>query len=206
MDSELRDRLRNSYNAQAQKRDGDTIQAWQLEERANFMDWLRKENKHALLEIGPGTGKDSLFFQDQGLETVCIDLSPEMVNLCRRKGLTAYVMDMTDIRFPDHSFDAVYALNSLLHVPKTEMPAVLQRISAILSPSGLFYLGMYGAYDFEGIREEDKYIPKRFFSFYSTECLKQVVSQVFDIAYFKLVLLERADKLHFQSLILRQRA
>ncbi|TMD70000.1 MAG: class I SAM-dependent methyltransferase [Chloroflexi bacterium] len=44
-----------------------------------------------MLEIGAGTGNDSLFFRDNGLHVVCTDLSPAMVDLCTEKGLEAYV-------------------------------------------------------------------------------------------------------------------
>lgn len=205
MNNELRDSLRESYNRQAQQRDTSVTQAWKIEERSDFLSLLRQEHKHTLLEIGAGPGRDSRFFQDQGLETVCIDLSPEMVNLCQQKGLTAYVMDMADMLFPADSFDAVYALNSLLHLTKAELPGVLRRINVILKPAGLFYLGVYGGYDHEGVSERDFYTPKRFFSFYSDEHLRLVITEVFDILSFKRIALAGEQKLHFQSLILRKR-
>jgi SAM-dependent methyltransferase len=200
----MRDNLRKSYDGFALKRDAETIQDWKIQERANFLSWLQKEHKHTLLEIGPGPGKDSRFFKDQGLDTVCIDLSPEMVKLCQQKGLTAQVMDMMDMRFPDNSFDSVYALNSLLHLPKYEMPAVLRKISQILNPAGLFFLGIYGGFNFEGVRDKDNYIPKRFFSFFTDEELQKEVSRIFEIVYFKTILIAENEKLHFQSLIIRK--
>jgi SAM-dependent methyltransferase len=74
------------------------------------------------LEIGAGTGNDGLYFQNNGLDVTCTDLSPDMVNLCREKGLKAYVMDFLSLDFPPGSFDAIYALNCLLHVPTRELP------------------------------------------------------------------------------------
>jgi SAM-dependent methyltransferase len=132
----------------------------------------------------------------------CIDLSPEMVRLCRQKGLNAQVMDVIDLDFSDHSFDAVYALNSLLHVPKNELPTVLQNIRRVLHPNGLFFMGVYGGHDFEGSLENDSYEPKRFFSFHSDEKLKQVVTETFTLLSFKQIN-SRDGELHFQSLILR---
>ncbi len=61
-----------------------------------------------------------------------------MVALCVQKGLNALVMDSSDLRFPEASFDAVYAMNSLLHLPKAELPAVLRRIDGLLKPGGVF--------------------------------------------------------------------
>ncbi len=201
----MRDNLRRSYDAGAIKREAETTEGWKIEERSNFLSWLKREGKHTLLEIGPGTGKDCRFFKDQGFETVCIDLSPEIIRFCQQKGLTAYVMDMADMTFSDQSFDAVYSLNSLLHLPKVEMPGVLHKINQILKPTGLFFLGVYGGFDFEGTREKDDYIPKRFFSFYTDEDLQKVVSEIFEIVYFKIISITHSEKLHFQSCILRKK-
>lgn len=206
MNAKLTTSLRESYNRKAQERDARLIQTWKLEERNTFLSLLRQEQKHTLLEIGAGAGKDGQFFQDQGFDVVCTDLSPEMVKLCRQKGLRAYVMDFSDLRFPAASFEAIYALNCLLHLPKAELPAVLEGLNSLLKPDGLFYLGVYGGYDSEGIWQADRYEPKRFFSFYTDEHLQQVVAKVFDLHSFKRIALDdEASELHFQSLILRKR-
>lgn len=205
MNQKLRNNLRQSYDRKAQERDARTIQAWKLAERQAFLSLLRQEQKQTLLEIGAGTGIDGKFFQEQGLEVTCTDLSPEMIRLCRQKGLTAYVMDFGDLRFPPASFEAIYALNCLLHVAKDELPAILRAIEMLLKPGGLFYMGVYGGYDFEGIWPDDSYEPKRFFSFHSDEALQAVVRQVFSLQSFKRIAYNGKDaKLHFQSLVLRK--
>jgi SAM-dependent methyltransferase len=127
-----------------------------------------------------------------------------MVELCRQKGLTAYVMDMTQIQFPDGSFDAVYALNSLLHLTKAEFPVVLRRIDTLLKPEGVVFLGIYGGYEHEGIWDQDSYTPQRFFSFFSDEHLKQEVAQVFDILSFNPIVLDPENPIHFQALTLKK--
>jgi SAM-dependent methyltransferase len=199
----IRANLILSYNRQAEQRNQSDIEIWKATERAEFLALLKTEQKQSLLEIGAGHGRDSQFFQENGLQVTCVDLSPEMVRICRQKGLNARLMDMIDLDFPDHSFDAVYSLNSLLHLPKTELPTVLQNIRRVLNPNGLFFLGMYGGYDFEGIWEKDSYEPKRFFSFHSDEKLKQVVTETFILLSFKQINSRDGD-LHFQSLILRK--
>ena len=199
----IRAKLILSYDRQAEQRNQSDIEDWKAIERAEFLELLKSEQKQSLLEIGAGHGRDSQFFQENGLQVTCIDLSPEMVRLCRQKGLDARLMDMIDLDFPDHSFDAVYSLNSLLHLPKNELPTVLQNIRRVLNSNGLFFLGIYGGYDFEGVWEKDSYEPKRFFSFHSDEKLKQVVTETFTLLSFKQIK-SRDGELHFQSLILRK--
>jgi SAM-dependent methyltransferase len=128
-----------------------------------------------------------------------------MVRLCQQKGLDARVMDAVDLDFPNNSFDAVYSLNSLLHLPKKELPIVLQNIRRVLKANGLFFLGIYGGYDFEGIWENDSYTSKRFFSFHSDGGLKRVVTESFTLLSFKQIISGDGD-LHFQSLVLRKSA
>lgn len=200
-----RDDLIESYDKNAKERDAHVMQGWKIEERLNFLSVLQREHKKTLLEIGAGTGRDAQFFQDQGFETVCIDLSPAMVELCRQKGLTAYVMDMADIRLPARSFDAIYSMNSLLHLSKVEFPAALRQIDRLLKHDGVVFIGVYGGYDYEGIWEQDPYIPKRFFSFFTDERLEQEVTRFFDILSFNRVFYEPENPLHFQPLVLKKR-
>jgi len=201
----LRDTLRQAYDKYAQERDSRGMQAWKVQERANFLTLLKQGQRHTLLEIGAGTGRDGKFFHDQGLETICIDLSPAMVGLCRQKGLTAYVMDIGDLQFPDGSFDAIYSMNSLLHLPKVEFPGVLRQMDRLLKPDGLVFIGVYGGFDFEGTWEKDGYVPERFYSLFSDERLEQEVANVFDILSFHRILLDSDDPTHFQSLVLQKR-
>ncbi|GIP34676.1 hypothetical protein J2TS4_38860 [Paenibacillus sp. J2TS4] len=133
----------------------------------------------------------------------CIDLSSEMVRFCKAKGLDAHVMDFYELDFPEGAFDAVYALNCLLHVPNHEMGVVLSGIRRVLKPGGVFYLGLYGGRDSEGIWEEDWCEPKRFFAFRSDESVQALVKPYFRLEYFNKVQLEEGNP-HFQSFILRK--
>jgi len=202
----LKNNLRETYDKYALERESREIEDWKVVERSRFLSLLKAENKQKVLEIGAGTGRDSKFFQDQGFEVTCIDLSPAMIDLCRKKGLNAQVMDMTDIDLPDHSFDAVYSMNSLLHLTKDEFSEVLLRINALLQPDGFFYLGMYGGYDFAGVWENDAYSPKRFFSFFTDEQLKEETSKVFEIVSFNRVVFGEGSQNHFQSVMLKKKS
>ncbi|HVB73134.1 MAG TPA: class I SAM-dependent methyltransferase [Ktedonobacteraceae bacterium] len=195
--------LRTAYSREsAEQRDKAEKEDWKVVERQQFVALLQQEGKKTLLEIGAGTGKDSLFFQDNGLRVVCTDLSPSMVDLCREKGLEAYVMDFLNLDFMPASFDAIYALNCLLHVPGTDLSAVLQKIHDLLRPGGLFFLGVYGGIEKEGINEHDYHIPPRFFSHHTDEFMQRVTAPFFALVSFKVIAFPDRT-LHFQSMILR---
>jgi len=206
MHNEILKDLRAAYDARAAERDGVVISPWKSEERERFVTELKREGKTRLLEIGSGPGRDGKFFADHGFSVVCTDLSPEMVSLCRKKGLEARVMDFMHLDFPKRGFDAVFALNCLLHVPKKNFESVLETIHALLRPSGLFYLGQYGGEDVEGPWPEDSYEPKRFFSFHTDEQILEKVENLFDLVHFRRIELEKPGPVHFQSMILRARS
>ena len=177
--------------------------AWETAERDFFLEVLRQERVTTLLELGAATGSDAAFFKTHGFEVVCVDLSPQMVERCRARGLVAHVMDVADLRLPADSFGAVYAMNCLVHVPKAQLRGVLEGISRVIKPGGLFYLGIYGGREFEGVWDDDYFEPKRFFCHHLDEELCSLVG-----AYFRLETFRRIphgwNGLHFQSLILRR--
>ena len=199
-----RDDLRSTYDKTAQDRDAVKASVWKLEERKRFLDMLQAAEKKTLLELGAGPGRDALFFERNGLEVTTTDLSPEMVRLCRAKGLRAQVTDFMALDFQNASFDAVFALNSLLHTPKKDLPDVLNGICRVLKPNGLFYLGVYGGHDFEGVWPDDPLEPKRFFAYYTDRDLLKRVGRAFETVYFRQVQTERGVGFHFQSLVLRK--
>lgn len=105
--------------------------------------------------------------------------------------------------FPPASFDAIYALNCLLHVPTRDLPAVLEKLQGLLKPGGLFFLGVYGGAEEEGVREKDWHDPPRFFAHHTEEYMQQVTTQFFELVSFKAVPLGE-HRWHFQRFILRR--
>lgn len=198
----IRKNLVKIYDECAMERARGKKQTWKRKERKRFLLYLEKEKKMTLLEIGSGTGVDSLYFQKNNLDVTATDISPEMVRFCKKKGLRAFVLDFYDIHRLKKKYDAVYALNCLLHVPKAEFERVLKKIKAVLKPNGLFYLGVYGGSGFEGILEDDHYEPKRFFSFYQTNDILTIVQKYFKLEYFRHI--TPWEDGTFQSMILRK--
>ncbi|MGP3958372.1 class I SAM-dependent methyltransferase [Nonomuraea sp. 3N208] len=195
--------LRTAYDGSAERRDAGGKSPWKLAERQAFLDRLQDHGCRRLLEIGAGTGQDSAYFQENGLEVVAVDLSPAMVALCREKGIEAHVMDFLNLDFTLGSFDAVYALNCLLHVPNSDLPAVMDAICRVMRTGGLFFLGVYGGGSLtgEGAFEEDDHDPPRFFSFRSDEQLQEYARKSFEIVDFHVV---GPGERRFQSLTLRR--
>jgi SAM-dependent methyltransferase len=194
--------LRQAYGpAAAADRDGQEKETFKVAERRRFLDLLRDRGATSLLEVGAGTGHDSLYFQEQGLRVLCTDLSPAMVELCRAKGLDARVADFLGLGVPSASFDAVYALNCLLHVPTPDLPRVLAAVDEVLAPGGLCYVGTWGGADEEGLVREERYPVPRFFAFRSDQAMRQALAERFHVLSFAAF---DTDEHHFQSFVLEK--
>ena len=196
------EQLRQYYDRDADGRDLREKSDWKIEERALFLKTLKSTNCYRILELGAGTGQDSLFFRENGLDVVATDLSPSMVEYCKSKGLTAYVMDFLSLDFPPQSFDALYAVNCLLHVPKMDLHRVLQALRTMLRADGLFYLGMYGGEDSEIVRSGD--LGERLVVSYSEATMTHAVKQVFAIDYYNRIDFPADWPQCFHSMILRK--
>lgn len=196
--------LQNVYDTYAEERSTSDISDWKSVERQRFLEELQRTQKTSLLEIGAGSGRDGKFFQDRGLNVVCTDLSPNMIAFCQAKGLEAYAMDVLHLDFPEAGFDSVFSLNTLLHVPKADIEEALQKIRHVLKPAGLFYLGVYGGKDFEGVWEEDPYTPHRFFSSFPDREMLALTMRFFELVYFRHVEYNTGGEYHFQSLLLKK--
>ncbi|WP_106768724.1 8-oxo-dGTP diphosphatase MutT [Paenibacillus faecalis] len=200
---DIKNDLKQAYNHQAEFRDTMELEDWKVEERKKVLQAFRASRIHNVLEIGAGPGRDSLYFQQHGLDVTAIDMSEEMVRLCQQKGLHAIVMDLYQLKFADEVFDAVYAMNCLLHVPKSQIADVLAEIRRVMKPDGLLYLGLYGGISVDGVWEQDTYEPKRYFAMYPDEEILRIVLDYFQVEDFHTRFMGEG-KPHFQAIRLRK--
>jgi predicted O-methyltransferase YrrM len=68
--------LKNAYDHKVAEREGRELIPWKAAERGDFLALLQNKGKQKLLEVGAGTGLHGQFFQDNGMDVICTDLSP----------------------------------------------------------------------------------------------------------------------------------
>ena len=192
-----------SYDHAVNERDNHQISDWKERQRQRFFNLLNTEGKTRLIDIGSETGIHGSFFQEQGIDITCVDISPANVEKCKEKGLESYVWDVRDIASIGQLYDCAFALNSLLHIPTSQLSLTLANIRDVLKPDSLFFWGQYGGEYREGVYEEDRYEPKRFFSLLDDTQIQEKASKLFDIEDIATVSIKDITPLHFQSLILR---
>ncbi len=207
MTNNHRDNLRLAYDRNVAEREGRTLWKRQAQERDDFLARLHTADHRSCLDVGAATGIDGKFFADQGVDVTCIDLSAANVAASHAKGLKAHQMDVTTLEFPDSSFDSVWSWDCLLHLPKAEWAVALAEIKRVMTADGLFFLGVYGGIDFEGVWEDDTYEPKRFYAFWTDENLQNLLSQTFEIIDFHTHRISAAaPAVHFQAVTLKQKS
>jgi len=203
----FKENLKRYYNQEADLRNSSEKQNWKINVRKNFYTLIKQENKETLLELGAGSGYDSQFFMKNGLKVIATDLSSEMIKKCKEKNIEAYELDFYNLSDINKKFDCIWAMNTLLHVPKTDLPKILNEINLVLKENGLFYMGVYGGEDFENeyVKAEVSDVP-RFFSYYSRNNLKSTLDNCFKIIEFEEFNVGRGtEKDIFQSIIMRKK-
>ena len=101
-----------------------------------------------VLDLGCGSGRDSLAFLKAGLVVDAVDGSAQMVKAA--SGLTG--LPVAHALFSDYGpkgpYGGIWACSSLLHVPAAKLAGVIVKYSRALAPGGTFYLSFkLGAHD-----------------------------------------------------------
>jgi len=110
----------------------------------------------SVLDLGCGAGVPvTRWLADRGFAVTGVDVSAKQLELARTnvpEG-TFLKADITEVVFAPESFEAVLAFHSIIHVPRTERPTLLESIHRWLKPGGSLLATMALA-DYEG-RDED---------------------------------------------------
>jgi len=125
------------YNENADSFYEGSVNADMSDDRNKFTSYLPEHAR--ILDAGCGSGRDSKAFLDAGYDVVSFDASIEM---CKRAAeLTG--RDVKNMRFEDMSFesdfDGIWASATLLHVPMTELPKIMQKMNTALKDGGVMY-------------------------------------------------------------------
>ena len=137
-----------------------------------------------VLDVGSGTGVLAEWLKDQGFDVLCIDPSSAMVRRCHAKGLKTEQLTLQEYQ-PQESFGMIFAILSMIHVPKSDFSAQLKKMADALPEGGLLFLGMLEGKG-EGFYEGPSY--PRFFAYYTPEEISNKIKPYFqqiDYSYLK---------------------
>ena len=93
---------------------------------------LEANKGEKVLEIGCNQGILVKKMREHGVDAQGIDINSMAVKEANTKEVRC--MDATSLQFPDNSFDKIYSLHTIEHIP--DVKAVFQEIARVLRPGG----------------------------------------------------------------------
>ena len=138
------------YNYNAEQFYDSTVK---VEMESIYAPFLRYLPEHAsILDLGCGSGRDSLAFHQKGYQVEAIDYSESLVKKAQElTGLPVRHQSFYELD-EENKYDGVWACASLLHCERQKLPEVLSRILRALKAEGVLYMSFkYGSTD----REKD---------------------------------------------------
>lgn len=148
----------------------------------HFVNQLPVKSK--ILDIGCGSAaQQARFFRDMGHQITAIDVSEKCIETAKQKftGIQFQQMDMLDMHFESHTFDAINAFYSFIHIPKEHSHTLFSLCNRILRPNGLMAIAVY-ADDFYGYYDKNE-IPVFYRSYSQTELTTLLVGHGFEIIH-----------------------
>lgn len=156
------------YNKYAAKEFEETVNQDMSEIMKEFLDLL--EEGDTILDLGCGSGRDSLYLYEMGYDVTPLDASEEMGKLAEiHTGLKVLQMTFEQMDF-NKVFDGIWACASLLHTPKKELPDILTKIARALNKKGILYMS-FKVGDYEGFRGE------RYFCDFTTDSITELLRE-----------------------------
>ena len=160
----------------------DRFAAWQRTVRGSARDRYLDELLRRLppepdvLELGCGAGVRSTRKLAERGRLVGVDISEVQLRRARERAPSATFThaDMTRVRFEPESFDAVVSLFALAHVPRAELPALVERIAHWLRPGGRFLATMGARGAGEAVEPDWLGVPMFFSSVHADESRRLV--------------------------------
>ncbi len=98
------------------------------------------EPPFSILDFGCGPGRDLKTFALHGHKVIGLEGAQVLATMARAfSGCEVWLQDFRQLQLPDTCFDGVFANASLFHVPKSQLPCVLQQLHSALKPNGVLF-------------------------------------------------------------------
>ena len=167
-----------------------------------------------VLDIGSGSGKNSIFLAKNNFEILAIDSEQECINklsaLSKKEGLGIKVQK-TDIRnFKFYKYSSILALNCLQFMKKSERNILIDKIKGSIEPAGLIFVSVFTIQDNSYKQflkknkqpvEENTFYSKnndQYWNFFNPNELKSYFKNNFEILYYNEKIIEDAHPIPHQ--------
>ena len=129
----------------------------------------------SILDFGCGSGRDTKYFLDHGMNVEAIDGSKELCKMASEyTGIEVKQMIFQELDEIE-KYDGIWACSSILHLSKFELLSVLKKMIVALKDNGIIYTSFkYG--EFEGNRND------RYFTDFTIDSFKNFIKNVDNIS------------------------
>jgi len=159
----LIDKTRADYNLIADEFSSTRDKPW--EELKPLFDYYIKSNE-SVLDLGCGNGR-YYEYMAPGVKYTGIDFSEKLIELAKKRYPQASfsVGDVLKLNFPDNSFDKVFSIAVLHHIPSSSLRLkALEEIKRVLKPGGMAMLTAWKFHDKKAVSLLYKNILRKIFS------------------------------------------
>lgn len=147
-----------------------------------------------LLDLGCGPGRDAKIFSDNGYIVTGIDLSDKLLRIAGKHAPKAEFlnMDMLNLSFPDSYFDGIWAMSSLIHLEKNQLPEALAQCQRVIKTGGAFYL-CFKKGEGESLEPDQRYGGlEKYYAYYQANELRNIINNTkFEILEFDGLMIEK---------------
>lgn len=160
----------NYYNENAKEYFETTKNLKTTEIYKEFLSMVKPSGK--VLDLGCGSGRDSLYFKNAGFDVTSVDGSIELAKEAEKLINQEVIVSKFEDFKSEERFDGIWACASLLHVRRENIEEVLRNLADNLNKGSVFYLSFkYG---------DDEYIDERgrYFNCYKEEGFEKMVSSI----------------------------
>ncbi len=185
--TEVEAALATYYDQEGDERLSWPVDPHRLAARDGFLESLPSGAKGCILEIGSGPGRDATAFVEAGHDYIAIDLCIEHLRRCRTTGALVALASVRGLPFPSASFDAVWTMSTLMHVPDSAINLALSEVSRVLKPGGVAAVGVWGGPDVEDHSIDDRRRGRepRLFSRRSNDRWRSMLTAIGTVEVFK---------------------
>ncbi len=160
----------NYYNENAKEYFETTKNIKTTEIYKEFFNMVKPSGK--LLDLGCGSGRDSLYFKNAGYDVTSVDGSIELAREAEKLINQEVIVSKFEDFKSKERFDGIWACASLLHVRRENIEEVLRSLANNLNEGSVFYLSFkYG--DNEYIDERGRY-----FNCYKEENFEKMIRNI----------------------------
>ena len=160
-----------------------------------------------VLDAGCGAGIPISQILSEKFEVTGIDFSESQIQLAKKNVPQAHFIcqDMTKLDFPENTFDGVCSYYAIIHIPREEHQALLEKFQRMLKPGGLALLCL-GAENLIDDIDEDYLGTHMYWSHYDSETYLNMLKKCgFSIIWSKHVVDETCEGAgHLFTLVQKQ--